>query len=157
MCFIGKHNLWKWILIPGFCYMILFSVGIYFFWISADSAVSQLSQLIGIDRWLHRQHNAALSFLFVMGGIMVRLTMMFFYFSLFKYLFLIIGSRFSPTSAKKQNPLLKEKNLNFKGPSFIKTLNAASGWPSGTVSGKRFIRFPYLSYLLFRLPAGSLP
>lgn len=90
--FISKHKLWKWILIPGILYMILFTVGIYFFWKSSDSAVSYLSNLIGIDKWLHRQQNSLLSFLFLMGEIMVRLVLVFFYFSLFKYIFLIIGS-----------------------------------------------------------------
>jgi CysZ protein len=112
--FIGKHNLWKWILIPGLCYMILFSVGIYFFWISADGAVSRLSQLIGIDRWLHHQHNAALSFLFVMGGIMVRLTMIFFYFSLFKYLFLIIGSPVFAYLSEKTESIIEGKAFEFQ-------------------------------------------
>ncbi len=109
--FIGKHNLWKWILIPGFCYMILFSAGIYFFWISADSAVSHLSQFIGIDRWLRHQHNAGLSFLFMMGGIMVRLTMIFFYFSLFKYLFLIIGSPVFAYLSEKTESIMEEKEF----------------------------------------------
>ena len=81
--FIRKHLLWKWIIIPGVLYTILFCIGMYFFWNSADSAVTYLSDLIGIDKWLHRQQSAALSFLFVMGGIMVRLILVFFYFSLF--------------------------------------------------------------------------
>ncbi|HZZ76566.1 MAG TPA: hypothetical protein VFE04_11585, partial [Puia sp.] len=47
--FISKHRLWKWILIPGIAYMILFTVGLYFFWISADTAVSELFS--GLDKW----------------------------------------------------------------------------------------------------------
>ena len=83
--FIKKHKLWKWIIIPGVLYMILFCIGMYFFLDSADTAVSYLSQEIGVEKWLSKQHSAALSFLFVMGGIMVRLILVFFYFSLFKY------------------------------------------------------------------------
>jgi CysZ protein len=111
--FIGKHNLWKWILIPGICYMILFSIGIYFFWISADSAASRLSQFIGIDHWLRHQHNAGLSFLFMMGGIMVRLTMIFFYFSLFKYLILIIGSPVFAYLSEKTESIIEGKEFVF--------------------------------------------
>jgi CysZ protein len=121
--FIGKHNLWKWILIPGFFYMILFSAGIYFFWISADSAVSDLSQLIGIDRWLHRQQSAALSFLFMMGGIMVRLTMIFFYFSLFKYLFLIIGSPVFAYLSEKTESIIEGKEFNFQYAQLFKDIS----------------------------------
>jgi len=64
----------------------------YFFWESSNTAVSWLSRVIGIDKWLHHQQSSFLSFIFLMGGIMVRLVLVFFYFSLFKYLFLIIGS-----------------------------------------------------------------
>ena len=66
--FIGKHRLWKWILIPGLVYMILFTIGLYFFWISADTAVSHLSRITGVDHWLHHQHSASLEFYSDHGG-----------------------------------------------------------------------------------------
>jgi CysZ protein len=90
--FISKHRLWKWILIPGILYAILFSIGIYFFWTSAANVVGAISHFTHIDRFLQHRQSAALSFFFVMGGIMVHLVLVFLYFSLFKYLFLIIGS-----------------------------------------------------------------
>src|ERR1700744_787031 len=90
--FISKHKLWKWILIPGILYTILFGAGFYFFWTSAANVVGDLSRLVHIDKFLQHRQSATLSFFFVMGGIMVHLTLVFFYFSLFKYLFLIIGS-----------------------------------------------------------------
>ena len=111
--FINKHNLWKWILIPGILYMILFSVGIYFFWKSSDSAVSYLSNLIGIEKWLHRQQNSLLSFLFLMGEIMVRLTLVFLYFSLFKYIFLIIGSPLFAYLSERTEAIIEGKEFIF--------------------------------------------
>jgi CysZ protein len=90
--FISKHKLWKWILIPGILYAILFSIGIYFFWASAANVVGTISHFTHIDRFVQHRQSAALSFFFVMGGIMVHLILVFLYFSLFKYLFLIIGS-----------------------------------------------------------------
>ncbi len=111
--FIGKHRLWKWILIPGFFYMILFSLALYTFWNSADTAVSYLSQLIGVSRWLHMQHSAVLSFLFLMGELMVRLTMLFFYFSLFKYLILIIGSPLFAYLSEKTESIMEGKEFEF--------------------------------------------
>ena len=111
--FISKHKLWKWILIPGILYMILFSVGIYFFWKSSDSAVSYLSNLIGIEKWLHRQQNSLLSFLFLMGEIMVRLTLVFFYFSLFKYIFLIIGSPLFAYLSERTEAIIEGKEFIF--------------------------------------------
>lgn len=120
--FISKHRLWKWILIPGILYMILFCVGMYFFWKSSNGAVTYLSDLIGIDKWLHRQHSAALSFLFVMGGIMVRLILVFFYFSLFKYLFLVIGSPLFAYLSEKTEAIIAGKDFPFSFPQMLKDM-----------------------------------
>ena len=118
--FISKHRLWKWIIIPGILYTILFSVGMYFFWRSSDTAVSWLSQGIGIERWLHHRQSAALSFLFLMGGIMVRLVLVFFYFSLFKYLFLIIGSPLFAYLSEMTEALIDGKEFPFRFEQFMK-------------------------------------
>jgi len=109
--FIGKHRLWKWILIPGLVYMILFTIGLYFFWISADTAVSELFS--GLDKWLHKQHNPAMSFAAILVGIMARLIMMFFYFSLFKYLFLILGSPVFSYLSEKTESIIEGKAFVF--------------------------------------------
>ena len=120
--FISKHKLWKWILIPGILYMILFCIGMYFFWNSSNSAVTYLSDVIGIDKWLHRQQSAALSFLFVMGGIMVRLILVFFYFSLFKYLFLVIGSPLFAYLSEKTEAIIEGKDLPFDFSQILKDM-----------------------------------
>ena len=112
--FISTHKLWKWIIIPGILYTILFCVGIYFFWESSNMAVSWLSRVIGIERWLRHQQSAALSFLFVMGGIMVRLVLVLFYFSLFKYLFLIIGSPLFAYLSEQTEALINGKTFEFE-------------------------------------------
>jgi CysZ protein len=90
--FISKHKIWKWILIPGILYTILFCVGFYFFWTTANGAARDLSNFLHVTGFLQHQHSDTLNFLFIMSAIMVHLTLFFFYFSLFKYLFLIIGA-----------------------------------------------------------------
>ena len=47
--FISKHRLWKWIIIPGILYMLLFMAGMYVFWQSSDAAVSYITGRLGID------------------------------------------------------------------------------------------------------------
>ncbi|PWT74693.1 MAG: hypothetical protein C5B59_10565 [Bacteroidetes bacterium] len=121
--FIRKHFLWKWIIIPGILYMILFCIGMYFFWNSADGAITYLSQVIGIEKWLHRQQSAALSFLFVMGGIMVRLVLVFFYFSLFKYLILVIGSPVFAYLSEKTEAIIEGKEVPFSYEQLIRDMN----------------------------------
>jgi len=112
--FITKHRLWKWIIIPGVLYTILFCIGMYFFWESSSTAISWLSRVIGISRFLHHRQSAALSFLFVMGGIMVHLILVFFYFSLFKYLFLIIGSPLFAYLSQQTEALITGRDFQFQ-------------------------------------------
>ncbi|SHE77143.1 EI24 domain-containing protein [Flavisolibacter ginsengisoli] len=123
--FIRKHNLWKWILIPGIIYTILFMAGMYFFWNSSDSAVTWLSKSIGLETWLQHQTNAFLNFLFLMAGIMLRLILVFFYFSLFKYLFLIIGSPVFAYLSEKTSSIIEEREFPFSFSQLLK--DAARG------------------------------
>ena len=120
--FIAKHMLWKWIIIPGVLYMILFCIGMFFFWTSADGAVSYFSEVLGVDKWLHRQQSAVLSFVFLMGGIMVRLILLFFYFSLFKYLFLVLGSPLFAYLSEKTEAIIEGKEFVFSFSQLIKDM-----------------------------------
>jgi CysZ protein len=105
--------LWKWILIPGLLYTILFIIGMVFFWKSADGAVSYLSELFGIEKWLHRQQSSVLSFFYILAGMMVRLILVFFYFSLFKYFFLIIGSPVFAYLSERTESIIEGKEFPF--------------------------------------------
>jgi CysZ protein len=109
--FIRKHRLWKWIIIPGVLYTLLFIVGMYFFWQSSNDAVTWLSAQIGLENWLQKQRNEWLSFLFVMSGLILRIVLVFFYFSLFKYLFLIIGSPVFAYLSEKTESILEGKDF----------------------------------------------
>lgn len=120
--FISKHRLWKWIILPGVLYMLLFCTGIYFFFTSSNGAVSYLSHIIGIDRWLQQEKNAFLSFLFVMGEMMVRLILVFFYFSLFKFLFLIVGSPLFAYLSEKTENIIEGKEYPFSFIQLIKDM-----------------------------------
>lgn len=102
--------------------MILFMVGMYFFWTSSGEAVTYLSHRIGIDRWLHRQSSGLLSFVFMMGEIMVRLILVLFYFSLFKYLFLIIGSPLFAYLSEKTEAIIAGKEYPFSWPQLFKDM-----------------------------------
>jgi CysZ protein len=111
--FIRQHNLWKWILIPGIIYMLLFVTGMYFFWNSSNDAVTWFSRTLGLENWLQRQRSDILSFLFVMAGLFLRLILMFFYFSLFKYLFLIFGSPVFAYLSEKTEAILEGRDFPF--------------------------------------------
>jgi CysZ protein len=111
--FIRKHRLWKWILIPGIIYTILFIAGMYFFFHSSGQAVAWLSNQIGVQAWLQQQRNEFLNLLFVIAGIALQLILLLFYFSLFKYLFLIIGSPVFAYLSEKTESILAGKDFPF--------------------------------------------
>jgi CysZ protein len=111
--FIRKHKLWKWILLPGIIYTIMFIVGIYFFWNSSNDAVSWLSRQIGLENWLQEQRSEWLSFFFVMIGLILRLILLLFYFSIFKFFFLIIGSPVFAYLSEKTAGILEGRDFPF--------------------------------------------
>ncbi|MGB3005321.1 MAG: EI24 domain-containing protein [Chitinophagaceae bacterium] len=110
--FIQKHKLFKWIIIPGLIYTILFIAGMFLFWQSADSVISWISHQLQIEVWLQNQRNEWLSFIFVMTGMMLRLILVLFYFSFFKYLILIIGSPVFAYLSEKTEAIIEEKEHN---------------------------------------------
>jgi CysZ protein len=94
--------------------------GMIFFWWSSNSVLLYLSNTLGISRWLNRQNNGFFNFLFIFGEMMIRLILVFFYFSLFKYLFLIIGSPLFAYLSEKTEAILSGKDFPF---SFSQLLN----------------------------------
>ena len=105
--FIVKHKLWKWIFIPGFIYMLMFMTGIWLFWNSSANFLDWLFNVVGIKSWLDSMNNSFLNYLFITGTIIVRLILLFFYFSLFKFLFLIIGSPVFAYLSEKTESLIE--------------------------------------------------
>jgi CysZ protein len=120
--FIAKHRLWKWILIPGIVYLVLFCVSMYLFGKSATNVIEYLSIASGISDWLHKMQNSWLGFFFTLGGIMIWLLLMFFYFSLFKYLWLIIGSPVFAYLSEKTEALLEGKEYPFSWKQLLKDM-----------------------------------
>lgn len=117
--FIIKHKLWKWILIPGLIYTILFLGGIYLFWVSSNSAIEFILQQSGAKTWLDKMQDSWVSFLFIMGQVIFRLVLLLFYFSLFKFLFLIIGSPVFAYLSEKTESIMEGRAYPF---SFLQLL-----------------------------------
>lgn len=112
--FIVKHRLWKWILIPGLLYAILFTVSMYFFGKTSTAVIDYLTHATGLDSWLQRFQNGWLGFFFTFAGIILWLIQMMFYFSLFKYIFLIIGSPVFAYLSEKTEAIKEGKEYPFK-------------------------------------------
>ncbi len=120
--FIVKHKLWKWILIPGLIYTILFLGGIYLFWVSSNSAIEFILQQTGAKSWLDKMQDSWVSFLFIMGQVIFRLVLLLFYFSLFKFLFLIIGSPVFAYLSEKTESIMEGKEYPFSFMQLLKDI-----------------------------------
>ena len=120
--FIIKHRLWKWILIPGFIYAILFCLGIYLFWISSSSAIEFMLIKTGVKEWMDKMQSSWLSFLLIFGQLILHLVLMLFYFSLFKYLFLIIGSPLFAYLSEKTESIMEGRDFPFNFKQLLKDI-----------------------------------
>jgi CysZ protein len=121
--FIREHKLWKWIIIPGIVYTILFVVSMYFFCITANSFIEWLSLKTGLKTWLDTNGTGFLGFLFAFGGIMLWLIQMLFYFSLFKYIWLIVGSPVFAYLSEKTASIIENEVFRFDSKQFAKDIS----------------------------------
>lgn len=111
---IKRHNLWKWILLPGLIYMLLYIGGLYLFFISVQTVVSgRLTDSLGIRQYLEQSDSGLLSFVLSFTGLVVWMVGALFYFSLFKYLWLILGSPIFSWLSEKTEALVNGRNHQF--------------------------------------------
>ena len=111
--FISKNNLWKWIIVPGFFYAILFAVGLYFFGKTSFGATEFILAKTGLKPWLDSMKMGWLSWLFIVAQIFIIIVLFFFYFSLFKYIFLIVASPVFAYLSEKTASILIGKDFPF--------------------------------------------
>lgn len=120
--FIKKHRLWKWIIIPGLIYSILFIAGIILFWNTSNMAIEFILLKTGVKSWLDRMQESWLNFLFILGQIVLRLVLLLFYFSLFKFLFLIIGSPVFAYLSEKTESIMEGRDFPFNFKQLMKDI-----------------------------------
>jgi len=116
--FLKQYKLWNWVVIPGIIYSALVITGMYFFWGYANDAITLLSNKLGIEAWLQNEHNTFLSFLFVMGGLVLRLLLMLTCIALFKYIMLILGSPVFAILSEKIESIINGRPYEFNTATF---------------------------------------
>jgi CysZ protein len=109
-------------LIPGIIYSLLFCVGIYLFWISSGNAIDYLLSITGLKKWMYTMEESWLKFLFIFGQVILQLVLILFYFSLFKFLFLIIGSPLFAYLSEKTDSILQSKEYTFSSKQLLKDM-----------------------------------
>lgn len=111
--FIKQHKLLKWILIPGLLYLILFMISMYYFGKTSNLFIEWLSLKTGLKAWLDGMNDGFLGFLFTIGGFFLWIIQMLFYFSLFKYVWLILGSPVFAYLSEKTAAIMEGKDFPF--------------------------------------------
>ncbi|RYD98768.1 MAG: EI24 domain-containing protein [Sphingobacteriales bacterium] len=118
--FIRRERLWRWILIPGILYMLLFVAGGIYFLHSFDSAYEWFSLKTGLAAWVRKDRSGLLGALFVVAGIFLWLLAFVLYFSFFKYFFLIVGSPVFAYLSEKTEAILEGKDFPFSLPQLLR-------------------------------------
>ncbi|HEY8689672.1 MAG TPA: EI24 domain-containing protein [Chitinophagaceae bacterium] len=125
--FIVKHRLWKWILIPGIIYAILFCAGIYFFWYSSGHVIDYFFSKTGLKALMVKEQDSLLRYLFILGQLILQLILLFVYFSWFKYLFLIIGSPVFAYISERTEAIINGTEYPFDLKQFVKDITRGIG------------------------------
>jgi CysZ protein len=120
--FIRKHKLWKWIIVPGIIYMLMFCVSMYFFGKSASDVIEWLSIETGLKQWIESMQSTIAGLLFTIAGIILWMILMLFYFSLFKYIWLILGSPIFAYLSEKTEDIIEGKSIPFNFNQLLKNV-----------------------------------
>ena len=76
---------------------------------------------------MQKEQDSLLRFIFIFGQLIMHLILMFFYFSWFKYIFLIIGSPVFAYLSEKTDTLIQGKEFPFEIRQFLKDISRGAG------------------------------
>jgi len=102
--------------------MLMFCISMYFFGKSASYIIEFISVETGLRRWVDSMQNNIIGFLFTISGVILWLILMLFYFSLFKYVWLIIGSPIFAYLSEKTEAIKEGKDYPFSFPQLLKDI-----------------------------------
>lgn len=120
--FIKQHKLWKWIIIPGIIYCILFLLGIVFVWSYIGDLVDSLMNLLHLKQWVNSLQNSLINFLFILVGFCIRVITILLYISFFKYFFLILGAPLFAFLSEKTEAIMQRRDFPFSWSQFLKDI-----------------------------------
>jgi CysZ protein len=120
--FIVKHRLWKWILVTGIVYAALFLASFYFFWITSKGVIEFALNATDLTSWLLQFKESIWGLIIVIIRIGVQLILFLFYFSLFKYIFLIVGSPLFAYLSEKTAAIMEGRDYPFSFSQLIKDM-----------------------------------
>lgn len=102
--------------------MLMFCVSMYFFGKSASHVIDWLSAETGVRQWIESLQSSIAGFLFTIAEVILWLILMLFYFSLFKYIWLIAGSPIFAYLSEKTEGILNGKPIAFSISQLLKDI-----------------------------------
>ena len=91
----------------------------YFFGKSATAVISYLTIDTGLQSWLDKIESSWIGFFFTVASVILWLILMLLYFSLFKYIWLIIGSPVFSFLSEKTASIIEGKNIAFSFKKYV--------------------------------------
>ncbi len=89
-----QHRMWRWMIVPGIVYAVLFVVGMDYFSQTSSFFIEWIILKTGLKSWVDSLSSDLLGFFITMGSFWLWFTLLLFYFALFKFIFLILFSPF---------------------------------------------------------------
>jgi CysZ protein len=120
--FINKHKLWKWILMPGLIYCIIFMIGLVMYGKTSNLFFNFILAKSGLKEWVDSFQDSWLNYLVLLVQAIVMVMLFLFYFSLFRFIFLVIGSPIFAYLSEKTESIIEGKEFPFSFPQFIKDI-----------------------------------
>lgn len=111
--FIKKHKLWVWIFLPGLVYTLLMLVAYVYFSQQATGLLKLITLKLGLGAWLQSNQSGFLGFIFTFSLMIVWIIQMFLFISLFKFLFLIVGSPVFSYLSEKTEAIIEGREFPF--------------------------------------------
>lgn len=118
--FIRQHKLWRWIIITGIIYAIMFFIGMYFFGQTANTFIEWLKEIL--QNTINKIDSSIINFIITLSGFMLWVMLMLLYFSFFKYIFLIVGSPVFAYLSEKTAAIIEGKDFPFSLSQLIKDI-----------------------------------
>ncbi len=107
---------------PGILYTALFLVTMYIFGSTSSNAIEWIALKTGLKNWLDKDDSGWFGFIFTMGGLILWIILMLFYFSLFKYIFLIVCSPLFSYLSEKTEAIIEGKKFPFNPLQLLKDI-----------------------------------
>lgn len=97
----------------------MFLAGVYFFGVSSSSLIQTVLTQTGLKQWLESMESGIFTLVVIIGQIIIWLVLLFFYFSFFKFIFLIIGSPIFAYLSEKTESIIEGKDFPFSWKAFF--------------------------------------